>query len=186
MPVRSSMQYIITFVRELISDPAGASQQYTDQQIQDRLDLNRLDLYQSPLKEQETLQDDGTYEWHDFFARLPFWETDFVIKQPDGDTLTPDTSEPLIGKFHFTAHQEEVPLSITGKVYNVYGVAGTLVTMMIADIRNQVTSWTADGTTIQRLNQLKNLEDLSKIYAQKAWGWGNYNQIKLVRKDLRN
>ncbi len=185
MPVRTSMQYVITFVRELVND-TSATPQYTDQQIQDRLDLNRLDLYQDCLKAADTLTASGTIEWHDFHSRYPFWETDFVIKQPDGDVVTSNTPEPLIGKFSFTAHQSEIPLSITGRVYNVYGVAATLVTMMIADIRNQVTSWTADGTTIQRLNQLKNLEDLAKIYSQKAWGWGNYNQIKLVRKDLRN
>lgn len=185
MAVRPSMNYIITFCRELINDPAGASQQYTDQQIQDRLDLNRLDLYASELKPADTLASDGTIDWLDWFARLPFWETDYLIQKVDGATNMPDSAEPLIGKFHYNTNQFQ-PLVITGRVYNVYGVAATLVTMWIAEIRSQIQSWSADGTSIQRIGQVKNMQDLAAKYAAMAWGWGNSTQVKLVRKDLRN
>jgi len=179
------MSYIITFVRELINDPAGASQKYTDQQIQDRLDLNRLDLYASDLKPADTLATDGTIDWLDWYARLPFWETDYQIQEVDGTNKTADTAEPLIGKFHFNTHQE-VPLVITGKVYNVYGVAATLMTTWIAEIRAQIQSWTADGTTVQRIGQVSSMQQLASKYFQMAWGWGDSTQVKLVRKDLLN
>ena len=185
MAVRSSMAYIITFVRELIEDPAGASQKFTDQQIQDRLDLNRLDLYQSDLREVDNLMTDGTIEWHDFFASYPFWETDYQIQKVNGVNVTANTAEPLIGKFHFTTHQS-TPLIITGKVYNVYGVASTLLTMWIAEVRSQIQMWTADGTTVQRIGQISSMQGLAAKYASMAWGWGNTTQIKLVRRDLRN
>ncbi len=185
MAVRPSMSYLITFVRDLINDTAGASQQFTDQQIQDRLDLNRLDVYIEDLREVDTLTSSGTIEWHDFFSRLPFWETDYLIQQLDGDTSTPNTAEPLIGKFHYNTHQAE-PLVITGKVYNVYGVAATMMTMWVAEIRSQVTSWTADGTTVQRTGQIRTMQDLASKYYAMAWGWGGSTQVKLVRKDLRN
>ena len=184
MPVRSSMAYIITFVRELLNDTV-VTPKFTDQQIQDRLDLNRLDLYGSDLKAGDTLDTDGTIDYKDFFARLPFWETDYVIQKLGGALNPPDTAEPLIGKFSYTTHQQE-PLIITGKVYNVYGVAATLMTVWIAEIRSQIQSWTADGTSIQRIGQVKNMQDLASKYAQMAWGWGNSTQVKLVRKDLRN
>lgn len=184
MPVRASMGYIITFVRELINDTSGTPK-WTDQQIQDRLDLNRLDLYGDDLKSGNTLDTDGTIDYKDFFARLPMWETDYVIQKLGGVVVTPDTAEPLIGKFHFNTHQEE-PLVITGKVYNVYGVASTLITMWIAEIRSQIQSWSADGTTIQRIGQVKNMQDLAAKYYAMSWGWGNSTQVKLVRKDLRN
>ncbi len=185
MAVRPSMTYIIAFVRDLINDPSGVNSHFTDQQIQDRLDLNRLDLYNSCLKSQDTLTTDGRIEWHDFFARLPVWETDYVIQQSDGDLAVPDVAEPLIGKFHYNDNQIQ-PLSIIGKVYNVYGVAGTLMTMWIAEIRSQVVSWTADGTTITRLGQISAMQKLSDKYFQMAWGWGGSTQVKRVRKDLRN
>ncbi len=185
MAVRPTMSYLITFVRELINDPAGASQQYTDQQIQDRLDLNRLDLYASELKPADTLATDGTIDWLDWYARLPFWETDYQIQEIDGTNLTANVAEPLIGKFHFNTSQDS-PLVITGKVYNVYGVAATLMTMWIAEVRAQVQSWTADGTTVQRIGQISAMQNLAAKYFQMAWGWGGSTQVKLVRKDLIN
>ncbi len=185
MAVRPSMSYLITFVRDLLNDPAGAAQKYTDQQIQDRLDLNRLDLYMSDLVEQDTLTSSGAIEWHDFYARLPFWETDYLIQKLTGATATADVAEPLIGKFHYNAHQAQ-PLVITGKIYNVYRVAATMMTMWIAEIRAQIQTWTADGTTVQRIGQVKNMESLANKYYELSWGWGGSTQIKLVRRDLRN
>ncbi len=185
MAVRSSMEYIITFVRELINDTVVATQKFTDQQIQDRLDLNRLDLYGDILKSGDTLDTDGTIDWKDFFARLPFWETDFQIQKLGGALNPPTTAEPLIGKFSYATSQTE-PLIITGKVYNVYGVASTLLTMQVAELRSQISMWSADGTTIQRIGQVKDAQSLAAKYASMAWGWGNSTQAKLVRKDLRN
>jgi len=179
------MEYIITYVRELIHDPAGASQQFTDQQIQDRLDLMRLDLYRHPMCREDTTTSTGSIEWHDFKTGYQFWETDYVIQKINGPVAPPDEANPLLGRFHYDANQVQA-LIISGKVYNVYGVASGLVTTITGTLRNSVTSWTADGTTVQRLNQLKTLEDLAKSYAGMAWGWGNSSQVKLVRKDLRN
>ena len=187
MPVRPSMQYIITFVRDLINDPAGSGQHYTDQQIQDRLDLQRLDLYQDCLHSGETLMPNGTIEWHDFFSDFGFWETDYVIQKINGPVATPDEADPLTGKFHYDTNQTQ-PLVISGRVYNIYGVASGLLTSQVAEERKKITSWTADGTTIQRLNNMKSLLDLSEMYSARAWGWGRgkFNQVKLVRRDLRN
>lgn len=184
MPVRASMGYIITFVRELIND-TSATPKFSDQQIQDRLDLNRLDLYADCLKSPGILDTDGTIDWKEFYARLPFWETDYYIQKIDGTLNPEDSAEPLIGKFIYNTHQEQ-PLIITGKVYNVYGVASTLMTMWIAEVRSQIQSWSADGTTVQRIGQVRNMQDLANQYAKLAWGWGRSTQVKLVRKDLKN
>jgi hypothetical protein len=185
MAVRASMTYIIAFVRELINDPDAT--QFTDQQIQDRLDTKRLDLYGDCLSSMDTLMPDGTIEWHDFFHKIGFWETDYVIQKTSGPVVTPDTAEPLIGKWHFNTEQLE-PLVITGKVYNVYGVAVSLLGSWISTLKTQITSWTADGTTITRLGQLNNMYKLIDLYSGMAWGWGGgrFNQIKLVRRDLKN
>lgn len=187
MAVRSSMAYIIQAIRDLINDPAGATQHFTDQAVQDRLDLMRLDLYQECLESADTLTSTGTIEWHDFFSEFGFWETDYTIQKLNGASVTPTTSEPLIGRWTFATNQTE-PLVINGKVYNVYGVASALLNTWVAEERKAITSWTADGTTIQRLNNMKSLNDLAETYAMRAWGWGRgkFTQVKLVRKDLRN
>lgn len=187
MPVRPSMQYIITAVRELIFDVDETDYKFTDQQIQDKLDTKRLDIYQRELNSPGTLTENGTIEWHDFFAGIGYWETDYLIQKSNGPEAEPDTAEPLIGKFFYTANQIQ-PLVITGKVYNIYGVAVSLLTTQVAELRGQISSWTADGTTITRIGQISDMNRLIQLYAGQAWGWGGgaYNQVKLVRRDLRN
>lgn len=182
MAVRPTMDYLITFVRELINDPAGASQQYTDQQIQDRLDLNRMDVYIEDLREADTLTTAGRIEWHDFYSKLPFWEEDAVIQEINGVTLTPDDSNFLLGRWHFNAHQP-FPIVITGKVYDMYTVAADFLLISISTLRNAF-NWTADGTTVQRISQVKDLQSQAAEFRSKGWSWAK--QIKLVRKDLRN
>lgn len=185
MAVRSSMAYIIEFVRELINDPDA--EQFTDQQIQDRLDMKRLDLYADNLTSADTLMPNGTIEWHDFFHKIGFWETDYVIQKINGPVVTPDIAEPLNAKWHFNDNQLQ-PLVITGKVYNVYAVAVSLLGSWVSSLKTQISSWTADGTTVTRIGQLNNMYKLIDLYAGMAWGWGGgkYSQIKLVRKDLKN
>lgn len=184
MAVRPDMQYIIDFVRELINDPSDGTPQFTDQHIQDRLDMHRLDLYQDPLQEADTRTSTGTIEWHDFFARYGFWEEDYLVQEVNGTTATPDSVELIVGKFHYNAHQP-TPLMITGKVYNVYGVAAKVLTTWVSILRGQIQSWTADGTTVQRIGQIRDMRNLAADYSAMAWGWGNTTQIKLRRKDLR-
>lgn len=184
MAVRADMEYIIAFVRELINDPSDGTPQFTDQFIQDRLDMHRLDIYQECLQPADTRTSTGDIEWHDWFSRYGFWEEDYLVQKASGPTATPDSVELIVGKFHYNAHQDEV-LIITGKVYNVYGVAAKMLTTWISILRGQIQSWTADGTTVQRIGQIRDMRNLSMDYSAMAWGWGNTTQIKLRRKDLR-
>ena len=184
MAVRESMEYIIEFIRELINDPEGPNAQFTDQQIQDRLDMGRLDIYQECLRSADTRTPQGNIEWHDFFSRYAFWEDDYLIQIINGQPNPPDSAELLVGKFTYIANQTQ-PLIITGRVYNVYGVAASLLTSWVATLRGQITSWTADGTTIQRIGQIRDMRALASDYASRAWGWGNSTQVKLRRRDLR-
>lgn len=185
MAVRTTMAYLIQFVRDLLNDLDPTNYKFSDQQIQDKLDLARLDLYMSPLHVVDQLAANGFIEWHDFFCRLPFVENDFTIQLTSGPFVTPDVAETLIGKFHFNANQTMPSMYINGKVYNVYGVGATLMDMWVADIRSQISSWTADGTTVQRAGQIKSMQSLADRYRGMAWGFGNSTQIKLRRRDLK-
>lgn len=183
MAVRPTMSYLITIVRELLNDVDPTKYHFTDQQIQDRLDIKRVDVYLTYLSKQDTLTENAYIEWHDFWGPYPYWETDFKIQKTTGEIVTPDVSEPMIGKWFFTENQL-VPLQITGKAYNVYGVASVMMNMWVGDIRSQISSWTADGTTVQRAGQIKAMQSLADDYASMAWGFGNSTTIKLVRKDM--
>lgn len=186
MAIRSEMQYIIDFARELIHDvdTTGSNEFFTDQQIQDRLDLHRLDAYSLKLRAADTLVAGGTIEWHDFFAPYPFWEEGAVIQQLDGTTKTPDISDWRVGKWTFTTKQEQ-PLVIRGRCYNVYMAASKLAFQMMQEMRNQF-NFTADGLTVQRIAQIKETQQLATSLNQMGWGGvGPGTQVQLVRKDIR-
>jgi hypothetical protein len=186
MAVRASMQFLIDYVRELINDTdtVGNTEYFTDQQIQDRLDQHRLDAYLLPLTPVETLETNGQITWHDFFMPHPYWETDVLIQKLTGVAATPDTSDYRVGKFHFITAVNET-LVATGRCYNVYMACSKLCFQLEAQLRNQF-NFTADGLTIQRITQVRDLHSQGVTFASMGWGGvGGGTQTKLVRKDMR-
>lgn len=184
MAVRETMADIIAFVRELIQDDDESNYTFTDEQIQLRLDMNRLDVYGECLTAHKEMGPGNTVSWFHYSAALPMWENDYRIQNSQAVTVIPDTPEPLIGKFSFD-ESTPPPLFITGKVYNVYRVAATLLTSWIGSERKVIQSWTADGTTIQRAGRIRDMMTLVDQYYSLSWNWGGTSQIKLVRKDQR-
>jgi hypothetical protein len=79
MAVRTTMANLILQVRDLLADPAGASQTFTDQQIQDALDLRREDVRTYPLRGEPTFSAGGPLSYLDYYADCVVWE--------DGATL---------------------------------------------------------------------------------------------------
>src|SRR5260221_5499202 len=82
MPVRASMAGLIARTRLKIFDPAGASQVFSDQDIQNVLDESRQDLYNQPLEPQWTYSGSTTGVL-DYLAtnEIGDCEDDIVLKQ---------------------------------------------------------------------------------------------------------
>lgn len=184
MAVRPTMDYLIQYVRDLIDDQEDADPYFTDQHIQDRLDLNRRDLYMHELTPADTLVAGGKIEYHSFHSRWPFWETDVVLQNPQGTALTPTTSDTLTGHWYFSTAQTTLPVYLTGKRYDVYGACASLLTNLISRLRHEF-NFTADGMTIQRIQQVRDLRDQAAEFKRMSWGSGNATTIKLTRKDVR-
>jgi len=179
------MDYLIQYVRTLIDDheedPDGPY--FTDQDIQDRLDLTRKSYYVHPLEAKRTLASDSTYEYHDYHASRPFWEDGVVLQKRDGTTLTPTTSDLLTGHWHFSADQETCYVYITGRAYDVYSACANLLMNLVSRLRKEF-NFTADGMTIQRIAQVEDLICQSKKFREMSWGLSNGSQFKLVRTDI--
>jgi hypothetical protein len=175
---RSTMATLIAYVRELINDVA-APQTLTDDQIQTRLDLNRFDVYNKELRFPDIISISGAVIWTDFYASKPFWEDGYTLQGPNWNTVTPTTSEPLIGKWTFAVTQQ-TPIYISGKVYDVYGACAQLLTVIEGTLRATM-NFSADGLSVQRLDQLANIRTLRATYAKQAW----IRNVKLVRRDMR-
>jgi hypothetical protein len=121
---RSSMAALITRIRVLINDPAGASQVFTDDQIQDVSDESRVDMVNALLKPTVTYA--PTVQYLNYYSDLGGWETDYVILQNLSAAVTPSTSEPIAGKFTFSSSTPPT-LTITGKLHDVYHASADLL-----------------------------------------------------------
>ena len=124
---RTTMGSLITRVRLLVSDPAGASQVFADDQIQDALDAHRTDVRYLELEAVETLSPTGTqYLAHHDPVYGGGWEDDEVLQSGSWATLTPATSDRLVGRWTF-AVSTSPPVYVTGKVYDIYAAAADVL-----------------------------------------------------------
>lgn len=135
MAVRATMQTsLIPRVRILINDPAGASQQFADQDIQDVLDEGRIDKFNFVLEPQWTFNVAGiALGVFDYFAPPQWgnWEDGVVLKQYLTTVVTPATSENIVGHWTFT-NSTFPPVMITGKTYDLYRAAADLLERLAA------------------------------------------------------
>ena len=71
---RTTLSYLITHVRELINDPAGTAQVFSDDAIQRHLDAHRVDLYTEPLAAIPTWTGGGSTAYYEYRAGWPWLE----------------------------------------------------------------------------------------------------------------
>ena len=88
MAVRSTMTQIIARVRTMINDSAGASQIFSDNDIQDVLDDSRVDYVNEELQTAPTYVS-GTIQYLNYWHALGSWEGGVVLKQHLTVTVTP-------------------------------------------------------------------------------------------------
>lgn len=121
------MADLIRRIRELIFDPTGADQIWSDQQIQDYLDQNQalvryLELTPLPSYVPVT----GVEEYKLYVGPCGDWETDILVQDWQYQTLTPSVSNYLLGQWEFAAHTPD-PVYLTGKAYDLYATAARLL-----------------------------------------------------------
>ncbi len=168
MPVRSTMSQLIARVRLMIADPAGASQQFADQDIQDTLDQSRDDLrYEGELIAPSIVnlgstQNSASTIFADYYSRYQWWEQDVVL-QGQGPTglpwivLTPVAADYIVGHWQFetnvftsgTVPGQLPPIFATGKVYDLNCAAADLLEFWAATLAGSY-DVTVDGQTLRR------------------------------------
>ena len=140
---RAAMASIITLVRGLINDPAGASQQFTDDAIEDRLDLTRT--YR--LKEELTALAEPAGTQLKFQSAYRYWESDLSLTNPAGTVLSPTSSDPISGYFVFGSTQTGV--YATGFTYDVYAASAELLSLWAGRIEQDILKFSADGSSYE-------------------------------------
>lgn len=161
MAVRASMADLITRVRTLIADPAGASQVFDDQTIQDYLDRHQTVVRYATLRPEATYVS-GTVLYQDYYAGVGSWEADERLYDGAYNELTPTTVDRLTGHWMFATSQ--LPLVyIVGKHYDVYAAAADLLEVWAAKEKLSF-DFDTDGQSFKRSQKAAALLALAREY----------------------
>lgn len=175
---RSTLAAMITKVRGLIDDPAGAGAIFTDDQIQEALDDRRDEARYYPLAEHETIAPGGaSTSYLTFTSPVGAWEGGVELVNASYTVLTPATSDLWAGRWTFNA-EPDLPVMITGFTHDVYGAAGDLL-LQRATIESDSFSVSADGLSLQRGEKQANYQARAYDLLAKA----RTRSIRMVRTD---
>lgn len=183
MAVRSTMSNLIQRVRLLINDPnpnfTSTIVQFSDQEIQDVMDATRQDLRYLALAPAPTYSA-SNIQYLDYYADLTDWEDDIQLRQWRINTVTPATSDNIVGHWTF-ALTTLPPVYLIGKTYDVYRSAADLLERLAA---RWVLSYnvSADGQSLQRSQAAIALQNLAHTYRMKQ----RAHVIGVTRSDLVN
>lgn len=173
MGIRTSMSDLIARTSLMIADSSNTtiSQQY----VQDKLDECRTDLWQALLTPRITFTNTQGMLFLDYYyipggdprmKPVGFFEANEVLIWGDFSTLTPATSDELVGHWTFTTTQLP-PVMIRGRHYDVYRAAADLLDERIANLAATNVDFTLDGKTVHLSQQLMILQKMRDSYRGK-------------------
>lgn len=200
MPVRSTMYDLIAQIRRMISDPFSDSMQFSDQDIQDRLDANRDDIrYESLTIAPSIVSNANTNNtpqtiFADYYSKYGWWESNPVLQGTlNGNpwiVLTPVSSELLLDTAHWqfetdvygtgTVPGQLPPCFATGRVYDIYRSSADLLEFWAVSL-SCAYDISVDGQNLRRSQLMTAKFEAAKYYRRLA----RPKMGKMVREDVR-
>lgn len=158
MAVRSSMAALISRLRISIGDTG--TPRFTDQQIQDILDLHRFPVRYAQLAPGVTINAGALYTFLDYYADVGDWEDDYVLAWVNFVTITPSVSEPIAGHWQFSQATPGYypPVFITGKYYDLHAAAAELLEQWAIGYLTTAYDFSTDGQSFKRSQIITNLQ----------------------------
>lgn len=177
---RSTMATLIARTRLLIGDPVSATQQFSDDEIQDALDVYRDDMRYMELVEQVTFQNNAPSIFLDYYDDgRGFWEDDVQLVDYRWLPLSPATSDLLTGHWTFAANQYP-PVLLTGKSFDVYHTAADLLETWAALTVAASFDFSSDGQSFHKSQVPAARMKLAYMYLARA----RVRQADTVRTDV--
>ena len=180
MAVRASMQTdLIPRVRTLIADPAGATPQFSDQQIQDACDFRRAEARYTPLRPMPTYgPGPNSIVYLDYYSDAQNWESDVVLQDLSYNTLAPSLSEYIVGHWQFASQPTGIGVRATGKVHDLYSASADLLDVWAAAVKLDY-NFSTDNQRFDRQGKYNQLTALAKQYRALA----QPSVVRLVQAD---
>lgn len=166
MAARSTLGSLIMRLRRMIGDPAGASQVWTDGELQDALDARRFDSRYLRLQEEPTHAEGGGAAYLGFRAPTGDWEEDAALYDRGYKALTPATTDCLTGRWTFGA-EPDMPVRLTGKSFDLHAAAADVLEAWAAKKKLEYDFSSADQR-FARGRQEQALRELAAVYRRKS------------------
>jgi hypothetical protein len=171
----------------MIADPAGASQQFDDQAIQDTLDETRDFIRYEPLKIAPTILNAATTNntpvtiFADYFSQYQWWEQDVVLQGNNVNTaaswivMSPLSSDYINGHWQFelnvfttgTAPGQYPPVFATGQIYDLNWACADLLEYW-AMVYSGAYDITVDGQGLRRSQLMTAKQAASEYFRKRA------------------
>jgi hypothetical protein len=161
---RASLSNLILRLRDLIGDnPTDEDcRQWTDNQLQTRLDGYQTRVRYAELCPQETILPGGTVQWLEHEAEYGDWEEDATFHDASYNALTPESSDWQQGKWTFEESTSVV--LIVGKFYDLYGAAADVLEAWAAKLAGNFDFAPGDGQTFKRSQEREAKSALALTY----------------------
>lgn len=170
MTVRATMTPLVARVRFHTQDLPGASQAFSELEIQNELDRTRADVFYAELYAEPTFQPSPlATAWLDFYdAEAGEWEGDVALLDAGWNTLTPATSDLLTGHWTFNTSQL-LPVYVRGKRYDTYRAAARMVETKAQYLAaGGLFDFSADGASFSRSQIVSSYKALATVLYSKA------------------
>lgn len=176
---RASMAALISQVRLLVGDPAGASATFSDDEMQGFLDDQAADVRYESLAPVPTIQPGGATEYLIWDAPVGWWEASEALTDSGYNTVTAASVDRQRGRWTFDMHQSAVLL--TGTHYDVWLVAAAVADAWIGKLKLSY-DFTADGATFHRSQMIEHLQGLATRLRSNGPN-GGVRTAELIRSD---
>ena len=182
MSLRPTMLPLIEWIRDLIGDPVDGNELLQAEQIQQKLDLHRRDVYRVRLEEAPILSNDAAANtaqiiYLDYYAPCSLqgwaWEQDEIEQDGYWVQLTPVKFEPLVGHWVFSylptpgvlvpkaqSPGQLPPVMVSGKVYDLNAAAYECCRLLLGKLARCTYTITMDGQTLNRYQIMQNVKDV--------------------------
>lgn len=171
----------------MIADPAGGSQFFADQDVQDTLDEYRDFIRYEPLKIAPTILNAASTNntpvtiFADYFSQWQWWESDVVLQGNNVSTaaswivMSPTSSDYINGHWTFelnvfttgTAPGQYPPVFATGQVYDLNWAAADLLEYWAMSFSGAY-DVTVDGQSLRRSQLMTAKQAASEYFRRKA------------------
>lgn len=198
---RSTMYDLIALVRKFIGDPFSDDTQFSDDDIQERLDASRDDIRYENLKIAPSIvnlnstSNSASTIFADYYSNYQYWESDVVLQAQDSVTakpwvvVTPTLSELTVGHWQFennvftsgTVPGQLPPVFATGKIYDPNWAAADLLEFWAMTL-SAAYDVTVDGQSLRRSQLMTAKLAMSEYYRRKA----KPRVAKMIRDDVRS